>query len=401
MRSARRGKTHPLRKLELERLEPRALLTGLAPDSWGTMGLGAVPFGSDAISTSDAILSCSSLTPDSAGGSTTCAGVSQTRGALARSNNIVFGAGASPPPSACCLLANDPTVSSQYSAAACGNSFGSSTDSTKPSLGAGTSGSLGGTTESDPTLTSQSTDGLVSAQQALEPTSVSSGMVILLHSPSWLVPPGQARSVAGGTLVFDDGEMQFPATPLSYIVGSIDGPFASPTDDSERQAGESSDPGPLAVAITLSDGPEGLGPEWTLDLTHKNPNGQRFRHPSGRYLDWHPGTEGKPGWRGMDHWHDTGGDKHLPPGTDIPAPETKLPPESNPKSVPTQIPGNEPGGTTAPTQPNPWIPFWAWPAVPKTTPPPMPIPGFAIPLFIIPIWKLENLIPDYDGPPLA
>ena len=75
----------------------------------------------------------------------------------------------------------------------------------------------------------------------------------------------------------------------------------------------------------LPSGPNGLGPEWKPDPTHRYPNGERFTGPDGRYLDWHPGTPGKPGWGGKDHWHDTGGKQHLPPGTEVPdpAPSTK------------------------------------------------------------------------------
>ena len=74
--------------------------------------------------------------------------------------------------------------------------------------------------------------------------------------------------------------------------------------------------------ITLPANPGGLGPEWTLDPTHQDPNGSRFRDPNGRPLDWHPGRPGEPGWRGKDHWHDPEnfGDRHLKPGTEVPDP---------------------------------------------------------------------------------
>jgi hypothetical protein len=65
-----------------------------------------------------------------------------------------------------------------------------------------------------------------------------------------------------------------------------------------------------------------LGPEWTRDPSHRDPNGSRWRHPNGDYLDFHQGRPGKPGWRGKDHWHHNGGDEHLVPGEDeIPEPE--------------------------------------------------------------------------------
>ncbi|MBI2267030.1 MAG: RHS repeat-associated core domain-containing protein [Armatimonadetes bacterium] len=78
---------------------------------------------------------------------------------------------------------------------------------------------------------------------------------------------------------------------------------------------------PWGLMLLPSD-PTGLPPEWTPDPSHKDPTGQRFRDPSGRPLDWHPGQPGKPGWGGKPHWHDPNnfGKKHLPPGTEIPNP---------------------------------------------------------------------------------
>ena len=82
----------------------------------------------------------------------------------------------------------------------------------------------------------------------------------------------------------------------------------------------------------LPDSPEGLGPEWELDPTHKDPNGVRYRDPSGRPLDFHgrrPGVDPKK-WKGKDHWHDpwNSGREHLPPGSKVPdpAPRPGVPP---------------------------------------------------------------------------
>jgi RHS repeat-associated protein len=79
--------------------------------------------------------------------------------------------------------------------------------------------------------------------------------------------------------------------------------------------------------MQLPNDPSGLPPGWTPDPSHKDPNGQRFRDPSGRPLDWHPGRPGEPGWRGKDHWHDPqnfvdkrGKPLHLPPGSEVPDP---------------------------------------------------------------------------------
>jgi RHS repeat-associated protein len=74
--------------------------------------------------------------------------------------------------------------------------------------------------------------------------------------------------------------------------------------------------------MILPPNPGGLGGEWTLDPSHLDPNGQRYRDASGRPLDWHPGQQGKPGWGGKDHWHDPNnfGKKHLKPGCNVPDP---------------------------------------------------------------------------------
>jgi RHS repeat-associated protein len=72
--------------------------------------------------------------------------------------------------------------------------------------------------------------------------------------------------------------------------------------------------------IKLPNDPSGLPGDWQLDPSHRDPNGERWRHPSGDSLDWHKGRPGMPGWRGKDHWHHNGGNKHLPPGAEVPDP---------------------------------------------------------------------------------
>jgi RHS repeat-associated protein len=74
---------------------------------------------------------------------------------------------------------------------------------------------------------------------------------------------------------------------------------------------------PLGL-LKLPNDPSGLPPGWTLDPSHRDPGGQRFRDPNGDMLDWHPGRPGLPGWRGKDHWHHNGGEDHLPPGSEVP-----------------------------------------------------------------------------------
>jgi RHS repeat-associated protein len=82
---------------------------------------------------------------------------------------------------------------------------------------------------------------------------------------------------------------------------------------------------PLGL-LTLPSNPANLPPGWTRDPSHRDPNGERYRHPSGDYVDLHRGRPGLPGWRGQDHWHHNGGDQHLPPGTEVPDPVMPPPP---------------------------------------------------------------------------
>ncbi|MEF9387001.1 RHS repeat domain-containing protein [Ralstonia solanacearum species complex bacterium KE056] len=78
--------------------------------------------------------------------------------------------------------------------------------------------------------------------------------------------------------------------------------------------------------LRLPNDPRGLPPEWERDYSHRDPNGERWRHPNGDYLDYHPGRPGAPGHGGKDHWHHNGGNYHFPPGAEVPDPE---PPSSN------------------------------------------------------------------------
>lgn len=74
---------------------------------------------------------------------------------------------------------------------------------------------------------------------------------------------------------------------------------------------------PLGL-MKLPSNPGGLPPEWTYDPTHLDPNGLRYRDPSGNVLDFHNGRPGKPGWRGKNHWHYNGCDDHLEEGDEVP-----------------------------------------------------------------------------------
>ncbi len=91
------------------------------------------------------------------------------------------------------------------------------------------------------------------------------------------------------------------------------------------------DPGPPQLHwLRLPNDPTGLPPEWKRDPSHKDPNGERWRHPNGDCLDYTTKQRGKPGWRGRDHWHHNGSKEHLRPGDHIPDPSPPPPPKPTP-----------------------------------------------------------------------
>ena len=69
--------------------------------------------------------------------------------------------------------------------------------------------------------------------------------------------------------------------------------------------------------IKLPSDPSGLASNWERDPSHRDPNGERWTNGSD-VLDFHKGRPGMPGWRGKDHWHHNGGDKHMEPGEECP-----------------------------------------------------------------------------------
>ncbi len=87
--------------------------------------------------------------------------------------------------------------------------------------------------------------------------------------------------------------------------------------------GYASSGGTFAAGMILPNDPSGLGSDWKLDPTHKNPNGQLFRDGSGRPLEFHKGNPSKTGDQRFNHWHDPSVDgRHRPrmPGEKIPNP---------------------------------------------------------------------------------
>ena len=103
--------------------------------------------------------------------------------------------------------------------------------------------------------------------------------------------------------------------------------------------------------MKLPANPNGLPSDWSPDPTHLDPNGSRFRDPSGNYLDFHKGRPGETGWKGEDHWHYDGCKKHLSPGDEVPdavpAPEPTPDSENSPESNMTPAPSAATVGATA------------------------------------------------------
>jgi REP element-mobilizing transposase RayT len=90
--------------------------------------------------------------------------------------------------------------------------------------------------------------------------------------------------------------------------------------------------------LVLPANPSDLPGEWVRDPTHRDPNGQRFRHPDGDVLDFHRGRPGETGWTGRDHWHHNGGKEHLKPGREVPDPAPSAPCEYAPPEPPVLTP---------------------------------------------------------------
>ena len=153
--------------------------------------------------------------------------------------------------------------------------------------------------------------------------------------------------------------------------------------------------GPICICSSqtfkLPSDPSGLGPDWTQDKGHQNPNGSKWKNPDGWDLEFHKGKQGAKGFRGKDHWHLTPpgaeekDDEHLAPGTEVtvtvpdPKPEPAAEPEDSrsaydkvndwlndhlPQSVKDYLNNHPygPGSSPAGAGPGPVVsPIWAEP----------------------------------------
>jgi hypothetical protein len=115
-------------------------------------------------------------------------------------------------------------------------------------------------------------------------------------------------------------------------------------------------------------------------------------HDIGDHVDWTDRHKNKWKWvEDTGKWHPAEGNNPNRPTPIFPE-GTLVPSDENP----TPSTENEPTGNPMPKRQQPLIPFGPFPAMPKPPAAPVPIPGFGIPLFIIPIWpKPQDLIPGY------
>jgi RHS repeat-associated protein len=200
-------------------------------------------------------------------------------------------------------------------------------------------------------------------------------------------PGFQPFGFAGGLFDVDTGLVRFGARDYEAATARwvLKDRVLFAGQDSNLYAYVESDPvnfvDPFGLMKLPAD-PGGLGPDWKHDPTHLDPNGSRWRHPSGDVLDFHKGRPGMLGERGRDHWHHNGSKRHLKPGSEVSDPAAECA-EGN-SSV--DDPSDEAGEAGDPTDGNDyyrdpldewldaighgWIPIFPMPA---------PIPGMPLP----------------------
>ena len=171
-------RTHAPLLAVIERLESRAMLAGVGPESWSAPGLAPAPLGTGVLSSSGIILTCSSPAPGSSGAAsppapTPGSGGTTSGGDLWDSFSVGSGAGGSKSGSTGGLSSDGPALSSQYTGGSgAGNSSGTSSGSGTTSgselwdffsagsgAGGSKSGSTGRVSTDGPALSSQYTGG--------------------------------------------------------------------------------------------------------------------------------------------------------------------------------------------------------------------------------------------------
>ena len=165
----------PLRMV-IEALEPRAMLAGVGPESWSAPGLAPAPLGTGSLFSSGVILTCSSPTPGSSGTSSLPAPTAGSGGTTSGGDPWLAysggsGAGGSTSGSTGGVSKDGPALSSQYTGGSGVGGQGNGTVGTPTNAdlwrlywsgagaGSSSSGSDEGSLADDPTISSQYTGG--------------------------------------------------------------------------------------------------------------------------------------------------------------------------------------------------------------------------------------------------
>ena len=219
-------------RMVIERLETRAMLAGVGPESWSAPGLAPAPLGTGALLSSGVILTCSSPTPGSSGTSSPPAPVSGSGGTTSGGDlwlaySTGSGAGGSASGSTGGVSKDGPALPSQYAGGSGAGGQGNGTGGTLSNAdiwrvywsgagaGSSSSGSDEGSLANDPTLAAKYTGGS------------GGGLVFFVTGATRAdaAGSGDQQGTTGSTaLTLADGQSTVTTTPLVYQPGSDDGP---------------------------------------------------------------------------------------------------------------------------------------------------------------------------------
>jgi len=223
------------------------MLAGLVAESWSVGGMGSPLMGAGTLSTSEAVLTCSSPSFGSSGsasipGSTAGSGGSASGGVLWLPSTAGSGAGTSSSGSAGTVNTNGPALSSQVCGGSRAGGQGTSGGTSSPTQGennlwlsssagsgAGTlsSGTTGTANTNGPALSSQVGGGSGGSQGAPAAASGSGGLPLVLFDsaqPSRTGLGNAPGSTGSNTLTLEEGVTPPRLTPLVFHPGSDDGP---------------------------------------------------------------------------------------------------------------------------------------------------------------------------------
>ena len=232
----------------IKSLEPRAMLAGVGPESWSAPGLAPAPLGTGALLSSGVILTCSSPTPGSSGTSSppapTAGSGTSSGGDLWDSYSAGSGAGGSTPGSTGGVSTDGPALSSQYNAGSGAGGQGNGTVGplTNAELwrlywsgaGAGSSSSSSdeGSLADDPTISAQYTGGSgIGRITPLVYNPESDGPPVF-HSGVWTGDEGGVQFVNAGEPDGEEGVLQ------TFSYEEVDDIWPIEREDYERQVEE-------------------------------------------------------------------------------------------------------------------------------------------------------------------